>query len=169
MLGSGTGLARFTAIVLTIAGMIGLGGPVNATESRRIEWLHKLIDTQVKISIQLLRLETSRDAVELGGATSAQMCDPTASKAVYDAVDLSLSQLIADAPQFRMSSQSVARLHSVQSVWVSVPKRHRSTWLESENLPHIQPADRCLPPSAVAERRLALERELSAVLKASIR
>jgi len=169
MLGSRTAFIRFTAIALTVAGMIGLGGPANATEPHLIEWLDQLIDTQVKISTQLLRLETSRDAVELGGVTLAQMCDPTASKSVYDAVDLALSQLIADTPPFRMSSQAVARLHALQSIWFSVARRHRSTWSESENLPHIQPADRCLRPSAVAESRLALERELSALLKASIR
>jgi hypothetical protein len=166
---SRTAFTQFTAIALMGACMIGLAGSANATEPRPVEWLDKLIDTQVKISAQLLRLETSRDAIELGGATPAEMCDPTASKAVYDAVDLSLSQLIAGIPKSRMGSQDVTRLHSVQSIWASVARRHRSTWSESENLPHIQPADRCLRPSAVAESRLALERELSALLKASIR
>jgi hypothetical protein len=87
MPGSRTAFTRFTAIAFTVACMIGLGGSANATEPRPIEWPDKLIDTQVKISTQLLRLETSRDAVEFGQATPADICDPAASKAVYDAVD----------------------------------------------------------------------------------
>ncbi|HEY1212543.1 MAG TPA: hypothetical protein VGE93_02820 [Bryobacteraceae bacterium] len=153
---------------MTIAG-IASGGPANAAEPHLIEWLDKLIDIQFKISSQLLHLETSRDAVELGVSTPAETCDPTASKPVYDSVDLSLSQLIADAPKFRMSSQEVARLHAVQKVWASVARRHRRTWSESDDLPGIQPADRCLRASAVTDSRLELEREMSALLKDSIR
>ena len=123
-----------------------------------------MVDVYFRISTHLLALEVARDSIERSTAGVTGDCDPANSRALYESVATTLHRLIADAPKFDVPTEDVERLRDVQTNWDSVTRLHSSDWSESATLTHVKPMDRCLRSTDLVGFRLAIERDVHAIL-----
>jgi hypothetical protein len=109
---------------------------------------------QLEMSMQMLRMEVSRDEVEDKGSEALTNCDPQSAAPVYESVRADLGRLVACA---RNDGQRRA-LQSIGDNWQQLKDRHDSVWRDSMNNSSLEPKQRCIRASAVAGSRVEIER-----------
>jgi hypothetical protein len=144
------------------------GCTTRQSETELAAWADSLIDAQTTMNGYQLRLETMRDAFE-SGAASPEQCDPAGDKEAHETVTKLLEDLAADAPKLGFKEDVVERLHHVQSEWQLLWSRQERIWSESAGVEGIDPRDRCMRASGVAWTRMAIDRDMSSILKAFMR
>lgn len=138
------------------------------SDAQLAAWGDSLIDAQVQMSGYQLRLETMRDAYESGAASPVQ-CDPAEDQKAHEMVTKLLESLAADAPKIGFKKDVVERLDHIKGQWLLLRHRQETTWSESASVEGLDPRDRCVRASGVAWTRIAIDRDMSSVLKAFVR
>jgi hypothetical protein len=144
------------------------GCTVEPSEVELDAWGDSLIDAQTRMNAYQLRLETLRDAVDTD-ARFVEQCNPAKDKEYHETVTTLLESLAADAPKLGFKEDVIERLHHVQSEWQLLRSRQETKWSESAGVEGLDPRERCIWASGVAWTRMAIDRDMSSILKAFIR
>lgn len=144
------------------------GCTAHQSETKLVEWGESLVDAQARMNEYQLRLETMRDAFE-SDAGLLEQCNPAQDRNAHEIVGKLLEGLVADAPKLGFKGDVVERLHHIQSEWQLLRSRQETKWSESAGVEGLDPRDRCIRASGVASTRIAIDRDMSEILKALIR
>ena len=125
----------------------------DASEAERLAWGDTFIDTLVRMNEYQLRLETVRDAIGAGGA-STEFCDPARSAKEYQLVTKLLENLAADASKAGLKEDVVEKLHHMQSELQTLRTEEERSWAKSANIEGLDPGERCLRALDVAATRV---------------
>lgn len=104
----------------------------------------------------------------MGGAT-AELCNPERSAEDHRAVIKLLENLAADPSKLGFKEDVIEKLRSMQGEWQVLRTREERSWANSANLEGLDPKERCLRALDVTSTRVALDRDMSYILKALIR
>jgi hypothetical protein len=154
--------------MLAIATCQLTGCKTDTLTAERFTWGDLLIDTLTKMNSYQLALETHRDAIDGGGATSA-LCDPESSAESHRAVTKLLEKLTADAPEAGLNKDIIEKLRHIQSEWQLLRTRQERTWSKTSDVEDLEPHERCLRAMDVATTRIEVDQDMSAILKGLLR
>jgi hypothetical protein len=163
-----TGAAPLLWPLLATSAWLLAGCTTGQSDAQLAVWGDSLVDAQAKMNGYRLSLETMRDAYESGAASPVQ-CDPAGDKEAHEMVTKLLETLAADAPKVGFRKDVIERLHHMNSEWQLLRHRQETTWSESASVEGLDPRDRCLRASGVAWTRMAIDQDMSNILKAFIR
>jgi len=102
----------------------------------------------------MLRIEVSRDEVEVVGKSAANKCNPQLSIPVYDSVDADLLSLAACTSD----EADQSNLKEITAEWKLLRERHIARWRQSQDYSPLDPKESCMRASDVSGSRLAIER-----------
>ena len=159
---SGGGLCSVVAAALLVCGCAS-----EQSNKQRGAWTIELADLHFEIAAFWLHLDTLRDAIDLERATVAS-CDPDRTSEPYHMISDRLVRLIQRAEARQDESEIIAILRNVQASWSEMRVRQTSRWLETSTAPGIDPKERCMRPSGLADLRLEIETSIREALRRSV-
>lgn len=158
------------AVLLPIVGVASLscGCALEQANRHPNELTSELADLHFQIAGFWLHLDTARDAIDLERATVAY-CDPEATSESYQTINHRLGRLIQRAEAEHDAQGIIANLRNVQTSWSELRMRQTSRWAQTSGLSGVEPQERCMRPSGLADLRLEVESNIRDALKENLR
>jgi len=132
----------------------------------RSKLVSEILDVQIDISAQLLKLETDRDALALGAGSVN--CSPEESRATYQKVTAKLRSISDEGTRLKIAGSFQADIEGVIEEWSTLERRHDSFWRDSADTANLSTNERCMRPTALALTRLTIEKKIIAAAKAAL-
>jgi len=155
----------------------GLGGLVacaqlavpESSKAEIVPWFERLIDTQRRMTKYITRLDSLRDAIEVGGAPPTGTCDPVRMRDLYEPINEEIARLVADAGPLQLEQDAMIALSRLEKNWISLQRRQFSRWEEVSEIKNIDLKLLCLRGGDLIEVRMEMADDQATLAKAVAR
>lgn len=166
--------AALGAAMLAAAGLVSVVAFAQPAEretpkSEMDSWFQRLVDTQRRMTAYIVRLDSLRDAIEVGGAPPTGTCDPAGMRHLYEPINEEIARLVADAGPLQLEQGAMIALSRLEKNWISVQRRQFSRWEEVSEIKDIDLKLLCLRGGDLIEVRMEMADDQATLAKAVAR